>query len=77
MSVNKIAEVYELSLPAVSKHLKRLEDAGLISRGRQGKGYLIQVSLPALKVGRKFFDDYESTWDARLDALAVAVDRVK
>jgi DNA-binding transcriptional ArsR family regulator len=75
MSVNKIAEVYDLSLPAVSKHLKRLGEAGLITRKRQGKGYLIQVSPIALRAGRDFFNDYASTWNARLDALSVTVDQ--
>jgi DNA-binding transcriptional ArsR family regulator len=64
-----------MSLPAVSKHLRKLEDARLIIRTRQGKGYLIQASPGALKAGRDFFNDYESIWNTRLDALGMVLEQ--
>lgn len=77
LTVNQIAEAYQCSLPAVSKHLKKLEDARLIIRTRQGLGWLIKASPEVMRQARDFFVDYESLWNTRLDALGNALNNIK
>jgi DNA-binding transcriptional ArsR family regulator len=65
-SVTELAEPFAMSLPAVSKHLKTLERAGLISRGRE-----------ALKEATEWLDAYRRFWDESLDNLADYLKRVQ
>ncbi len=68
-SVTELAEPFEMSLPAVSKHLKVLERAGLIARGRQAQWRPCRIEPTALKDVDDWLEAYRRLWDARLDRL--------
>ena len=68
-SVTELAEPFEMSLPAVSKHLKVLERAGLIARGREAQWRPCRIELAGLKDVDDWLDAYRRLWDARLDRL--------
>src|SRR5687767_15733701 len=68
-SVNELAEPFEMSLPAVSKHLKVLERAGLIARGRSAQWRPCRIELQALKEVDDWLERYRRLWEERLDRL--------
>jgi DNA-binding transcriptional ArsR family regulator len=68
-SVTELAEPFEMSLPAVSKHLKVLERAGLIARGREAQWRPCRIEAAALKDVDDWLEAYRRLWDARLDRL--------
>lgn len=67
--VTEIAEPFDLSLNAVSKHLKVLEKAGLVHRTRQGRDHLITFEAGPLRGAASWLDMYEQFWTGRLDRL--------
>jgi len=70
-SVNQLAEPFDMSLPAVSKHLKVLEKAGLISRSKEAQWRPARLEPMALKSVADWLEHYRRYWDAsfnRLDA---------
>ena len=69
-SVGELAEPVAMSLPAVSKHLKVLEGAGLLVRERQGRVHLCQIDAVPLRDAAAWIGQYRRFWEARLDALA-------
>ncbi len=69
MSVGELAEPFGISLPAVSKHLKVLERAGLVSRGRQAQWRPCHLEAEALKPVDNWLAEYRALWEARLDRL--------
>jgi DNA-binding transcriptional ArsR family regulator len=68
-SVNEIAEPFAISLPAVSKHLKVLERAGLVARGRQAQWRPCRLDAGPLKDAAAWLEPYRRFWEARLDRL--------
>jgi DNA-binding transcriptional ArsR family regulator len=68
-SVTELAEPFEMSLPAVSKHLKVLERAGLIARGREAQWRPCRIEPAGLKHVDDWLEEYRRLWDARLDRL--------
>jgi DNA-binding transcriptional ArsR family regulator len=68
-SVTELAEPFEMSLPGVSKHLKVLERAGLIARGREAQWRPCRIEPAALKDVDDWLEEYRRFWDARLDRL--------
>src|SRR3984893_12508316 len=68
-SVTDLAEPFEMSLPAVSKHLKLLERAGLIARGCEAQWRPCRIEPAALKHVDDWLEEYRRLWDARLDRL--------
>jgi DNA-binding transcriptional ArsR family regulator len=68
-SVSELAEPFAMSLPAVSKHLKVLERAGLISRGRAAQRRPCRIVPSALKEVDDWLEHYRHFWDAKLDRL--------
>ena len=68
-SVTDIARPFTMSLPAVSKHLKVLERAGLISRGRDAQWRPCRLKPEPLKEVAHWVEDYRRLWDERLDRL--------
>lgn len=69
LSVNQIAEPYDISVAAVSKHLIVLEKAGLIVKHREGKQQVVRVAPNGLKGADDFLQRYRKLWEGRLDAL--------
>jgi len=70
-SVTELAEPFEMTLPAVTKHLKVLERAGLISRGRQAQWRPCRLEAEPLREVADWIVQYRKFWDARLDRLEV------
>jgi|TARA_R100000149_G_scaffold66473_1_gene45951 DNA-binding transcriptional ArsR family regulator len=68
-SVNELAEPFDMSLPAVSKHLKVLEKAGLISRSREAQWRPAKLEPMALKGVADWLEHYRRYWDASFDRL--------
>jgi DNA-binding transcriptional ArsR family regulator len=68
-SVTELAEPFEMSLPAVSKHLKVLERAGLIARGREAQWRPCRIEPNALKGVDDWLESYRNLWNERLDRL--------
>src|SRR6185295_3671620 len=68
-SVTELAEPFDMSLPAVSKHLKVLERAGLIIRGREAQWRPCRIEPTALKPVDDWLERYRRFWDASLDRL--------
>ncbi|TRO96619.1 winged helix-turn-helix transcriptional regulator [Glycocaulis profundi] len=69
-SVTELAEPFEMSLPAVSKHIKVLERAGLISRGRDAQFRPCRLEPEALKEAAGWLAFYRRFWGGSLDRLA-------
>src|SRR5580704_1064036 len=69
VSVNELAEPFAMSLPAVSKHLKVLERAGLISRGRDAQYRPCKLETQSLKTVDEWLAEYRRFWEQRLDRL--------
>ena len=68
-SVSELAEPFAMSMPAVSKHLKVLERAGLITRGRDAQMRPCRIDARALKEADDWLEDYRRLWEERLDRL--------
>jgi DNA-binding transcriptional ArsR family regulator len=68
-TVNELAEPFDISLPAVSRHLKVLEGAGLISRGREAQWRPCKLEAEALQGVDAWLEDYRQLWEERLDRL--------
>jgi DNA-binding transcriptional ArsR family regulator len=69
-TVSELAEPYDMSLAAVSKHLKVLEGAGLISRGRAAQWRPCHLEAAPLRNISDWLEDYRRFWDRSLDSLA-------
>ncbi len=74
-TVSELAEPFNMSLPAVSKHLKVLEGAGLLARERHGRLHLCQINGAPMRDVADWIARYHRFWDARLDSLADYLDR--
>ena len=69
-TVNELAAPFDMSLPAVSKHLKVLERAGLISRGRDGQFRPCRLEAGGLDVATDWIETNRRIWTDRFDKLA-------
>ncbi|MBD2728100.1 winged helix-turn-helix transcriptional regulator [Nostoc sp. FACHB-892] len=68
-SVTELAKPFKMSLPAISKHLKVLERAGLITRGREAQWRPCQIKAQPLKDAADWIEQYRQFWEQRLDRL--------
>lgn len=68
-TVNELAEPFEMSLPAVSKHLKVLEKAGLISRSKEAQWRPAKLEPMAMKGMAEWLEHYRRYWDRSFDRL--------
>lgn len=68
-SVNELAKPFEMSLPAVSKHLKVLENAGLIQREKQAQWRLCRLDVRPLKDASQWIENYRQFWEQSFDRL--------
>ncbi len=68
-SVNELAKPFEMSLPAVSKHLKVLENAGLIQREKQAQWRLCRLDVRPLKDASLWIENYRQFWEQSFDRL--------
>jgi DNA-binding transcriptional ArsR family regulator len=68
-SVNALAEPFEMSLPAVTKHLKVLQRAGLISRSRQAQWRPCKLEAAPMKEVANYLEQYRQLWEQRFEQL--------
>src|SRR5882724_4392894 len=68
-SVTELAEPFDMSMPAVSKHLRVLERAGLIARRREAQWRRCRIEAGPLKEVADWSERYRHVWEARLDRL--------
>jgi DNA-binding transcriptional ArsR family regulator len=68
-SVSELAEPWGMSLPGFMKHLRVLEDAGLVVRTKEGRTVRCELAPRALEDAAMWLAHYEKFWNARLDAL--------
>jgi DNA-binding transcriptional ArsR family regulator len=76
-SVTDLAKPFAISQPAISKHLKVLERAGLISRSREAQYRPCRLEPQALKRVDEWLDEYRRLWEARLDRLEVYLSKLQ
>ena len=76
-SVTELAEPFEMSLPAVSKHLKVLERAGLVSRGRERQWRPARLRAAQIREVAEWTDRYRRFWDERYDRLDEYLDELQ
>lgn len=68
-TVNELAEPFDMSLPSISRHLKVLETAGLISRGREAQWRPCKLETGPLQQVDGWLDKYRAFWDASFDRM--------
>jgi DNA-binding transcriptional ArsR family regulator len=69
-SVTELAEPFAMTLPAISKHLKVLEKAGLIERGREAQWRPCRLQAEPLKKASDWIEQYRQHWEQRFDRLS-------
>jgi DNA-binding transcriptional ArsR family regulator len=79
-TVNEIAEPFDISLPSISRHLKVLEGAGLISRGREAQWRPCRLEAAPLKQVDGWLGKYRKFWEGsfdRMDAYAKEITKIR
>ncbi|MEQ1887361.1 MAG: metalloregulator ArsR/SmtB family transcription factor [Bryobacteraceae bacterium] len=76
-SVTELAEPFEMSLPAVTKHLKVLERAGLITRSREAQWRPCKLEAGPLKNVNEWLENYRKFWEASFDRLEVYLKKLQ
>jgi DNA-binding transcriptional ArsR family regulator len=69
-SVSELAAPYKMSLPAVSKHLRVLEHAGLVARQKDGRVHRCRLRAEPMKDAAAWIEHYRQFWETQLDSLA-------
>lgn len=67
--VTDLAKPHAMSLPAVSKHLKVLENAGLISRQKEGRVHSLKLEIAPMKQAQEWMEEHRRFWEERFDRL--------
>jgi len=73
-TVGELAEPFDVSRPAISKHLRVLEQAGLVERTRDGRTSRCELDAAPMREAAEWVARYRPFWDARLDALTLYVE---
>jgi len=76
-SVTELAEPFQMSLPAVSKHLKVLERAGLVARSREAQWRRCRLEAGPLRDAADWLDRYRRFWEQSLDRLEDYLDELQ
>jgi DNA-binding transcriptional ArsR family regulator len=74
-TITHLAELFDMSLPAVSKHVRVLERAGLVTRTREGRVHRMSLRAQPLADAVGWIERYRVFWEERFDALAKIVER--
>ena len=75
--VSDLARPHDMSLPAVSKHLRILEKAGLLRRRRYGRMHEMQLDAKPLKQAAQWVEEYRKFWEGSLDRLAAYLETTR
>lgn len=73
--VTALARPYRISLPAVSKHLRVLENAGLIRRRRKGRVHQLNIDAEPMKQASRWIEEYRKFWEGSLDRLVAYLEK--
>lgn len=73
-SVSALARHYPISLTAVQKHVAVLEEAGLVTKHRQGREQVVQANLDTVRRAMQLLDQYEAVWRGRIDRMSALLD---
>jgi DNA-binding transcriptional ArsR family regulator len=76
-SVMELAQPFAMSQPAISKHLKVLEKAGLVSRGRDAQRRPVRVEPKPLAEATAWLEAYRKSWESRFDAMDALLEELK
>jgi DNA-binding transcriptional ArsR family regulator len=76
-SIGELAEPFAMTFAGASKHVKVLEDAGLISRRKEGRTHIISIDAQPLEEAERWMRQWEKFWNARLDRLEALIERDK
>jgi DNA-binding transcriptional ArsR family regulator len=76
-SVTELAEPFAISLPAVSKHLRVLERAGLIARGREAQWRPCRIEAAPLKQVAEWTEQYRRIWETKFDNLELYLQQLQ
>ena len=76
-TVNELAEPFDMQLPAVSKHIKVLERAGLVVRAQQAQYRPCALDARPLQEVSSWTEQYRPIWEARFDRMAEYLDRLR
>ena len=74
-SVTRLARPHAMSLPAVSKHLRVLEKAGLLRRRRYGRVHQLNLEAEPLRKAAAWVEEYRKFWEGSLDRLAAYLEK--
>lgn len=77
LAVTELAKPFNMSLPAISKHLKVLERAGLVARGRRAQWRPCRLEAQPLKDAAAWVEQYRRFWDESLDRLGDYLNELK
>ena len=69
-TISELAKPFKVSAPAISKHMRILEDAGLLSRRKQGREHRCKLETARMKAAERWLEHYRKFWEGRLDASA-------
>jgi DNA-binding transcriptional ArsR family regulator len=76
-SIGELAEPFAMSFAGASKHVKVLEDAGLIARRKAGRTHLISIDAKPLEEAERWMRQWEKFWTVSLDRLEALIERDK
>src|SRR5436305_10877928 len=76
-SIGELAEPFAMSFAGASKHVKVLEDAGLIARRKVGRTHLISIDAKPLEEAERWIRQWEKFWNIRLDRLEALIEQEK
>lgn len=76
-SIGELAEPFAMSFAGASKHVKVLEEAGLIARRKQGRTHLISIEAKPIEEAERWMRQWERFWNTRLDRLEALIDQEK
>jgi DNA-binding transcriptional ArsR family regulator len=74
-SIGELAEPFDMSFAGASKHVKVLEDAGLVARRKQGRTHVITLEAGPLAEAERWLRQWEKFWTVRLDRLEALIER--
>jgi len=75
-TVNELAEPFDMSLPAISKHIKVLERAGLITQGQKAQYRPCSLEVAPLKEVSRWTEQYRHIWEASFDRMDAYIDQL-
>lgn len=76
-SIGELAEPFRMTFAGASKHVRVLEDAGLIARRKVGRTHLVRIDAKPLEEAERWLRQWEKFWNVRLDRLEALIDRDK